>query len=182
MNTMVAPRGGRPRFWRRAIAFLLDGVALAAMSFVLLWLASLVLGEAVHIELDRSEAPAVTVNSWRVVLNAVLLAGLSAAYFVVSWTHFRSSPGQAFLGIGVADAAGSGAMALSTARALFRWALLGAPLGVAGAAAVNAPLAFLIVSVLSAGWFAVLLLTTLFSQSGRGLHDRLSRSDVIRSR
>lgn len=132
-------------------------------------------------ELDGSTAR-VDVIGWRVLLNALLLAGLSAAYFVLSWTRVGRSPGQALLRIGVEDTDADGPKPLPISRAVLRWALLGAPLGLAAAASVNTPLAFLGVSMVSLVWFAVLLLTTLFSRSGRGLHDRIARSTVARQR
>ncbi len=176
----MAPANQRPRFWRRVTAYVLDGAVLAALGFALLGAASLLLGPTVRIELDGAEAPVIGLIVWRVLLNALLLAGLSAAYFVLSWTRVMRSPGQALLRIRVQHA-GEDALPLATRRALLRWALLGAPLGIIAAASVDAPIIFLIVSLTSAAWFAVLLITTLFSRSGRGLHDRLAGSVVVRS-
>jgi len=172
----------RAALWRRVLAFLVDGAVLVVLGFALLALASLLVGPTVRMELSGSAEPRVEVIGWRVALNAVLLAGLSAAYFVLSWTRARHSAGQALLRIGVEDAAGDGSTPLPMNRAVLRWALLGAPLGLAAAASVNAPLAFLGVSAASVLWFAVLLLTTLFSRSGRGLHDRVAGSIVARRR
>ena len=56
--------------------------------------------------------------------------------------------------------------ALAVGPATLRWALLGAPLGLAAALTVEAPLLFLAVAVLSFGWFAALILTTLLSRNG----------------
>jgi uncharacterized RDD family membrane protein YckC len=182
MESATAPESprNRARIWRRALAFLLDGAALAALGFLVLFIASLLLGPGVRIELDGTQTPRVEAIGWRVVLNAILLAGLSAAYFVTFWIRILRTPGQAALGIAVEDAV-HGAMPLPMSRALLRWALLGAPLGILAAATVNVPLAFLFVSAASAAWFAVLIITTLFSRSGRGLHDRASGSVVVRS-
>lgn len=178
--TTANPRRRPARIWRRALAFLLDGVALAALGFLGLFVVSLLLGPTVRIELDGTQTPRVEVIGWRVLLNAVLLAALSAAYFVTFWIRTMRTPGQALLGLVVEDVAGGG-MPLPLSWALLRWALLGAPLGIAAAAAVNAPLAFLMLSAASAAWFVILLITTLFGRSGRGLHDRLSGSLVVRS-
>jgi uncharacterized RDD family membrane protein YckC len=56
--------------------------------------------------------------------------------------------------------------------------LLGAPLGIAAAAALDAPLAFAAVSVASFAWMLALILSTLATP--RGIHDRISRSAVVR--
>ena len=181
---MTVPNGqpARAAFWRRVLAFAVDGVVLLGLGFALLAIASVVLGPAVRIELSGSAAPQVEAIGWRVLLNAVLLAGLGAGYFVWSWTRTRSSPGQALLRISVEDAGALGVSPLPWTRALIRWALLGAPLGVAAAASVNTPVVFLAVSVASVLWFAALLVTTLISRSGRGLHDRAAGSRVVPSR
>jgi len=172
----------RPKasFLRRALAFLLDAVVLTLLGFALLALVSLLLGPATRIALDGTAEPAVEVIGWRALLNALLLAALSAGFFVFSWTRSMHTPGQALMGIHVEDANGPAPM--PAGRAALRWALLGAPLGIAATAVVNAPLVFLGVSVVSVVWFAILLLTTLFSRSGRGVHDRFSGSIAVRAR
>ena len=63
---------------------------------------------------------------------------------------------------------------------MLRWALLGAPLGLASALTVSLPLLFLAILVVSFAWFAVLVVTTLLSRTGRGLHDRLAGTTVVR--
>jgi uncharacterized RDD family membrane protein YckC len=168
----------RAAFWRRVLAFLVDGAVLAALGFMLLVVASQLLGPTVQIELSGSAAR-VEASTWRSEVNALLLAALGGGYFVWSWTRSGSSPGQALMRITVEIADDGPGSALSLRRAVIRWALLGPPLGLAAAASVNAPLAFLGVTLASAAWFTVLVLTTLFSQSGRGLHDRLAGSRVV---
>ena len=188
VTALDRPQLRRAAFLRRVLAFLVDGAVLAVLGFALLALASLLVGSTVRMELVGPAAPRVEVIGWRVLLNAVLLASLSAGYFVLSWTRALRSPGQALLRIGVedadadADADADDFTPLPMTRALLRWALLGTPLGLAAAASVNAPLVFLGVSVASLVWFAVLLITTLFSRSGRGLHDRVAGSIVARRR
>jgi uncharacterized RDD family membrane protein YckC len=171
----------RAAFWRRALAFLVDGAILAVLGFVLLAVASQLLGPTLQVELSGSTAR-VEASAWRSEVNALLLAALGGGYFVWSWTRSGSSPGQALMRITVEIAEGGPGSALSVRRAVLRWALLGPPLGLAAAASVNAPLVFLGVSVTSAVWFSALMLTTLFSASGRGLHDRLAGSTVAQRR
>jgi uncharacterized RDD family membrane protein YckC len=171
----------RAAFWRRVLAFLVDGAMLAVLGFVLLAVASQLLGPTLRIELSGSAAH-VEASAWRSEVNALLLAALGGGYFVWSWTRSGSSPGQALMRITVEIADAGPGSALSVRRAVLRWALLGPPLGLAAAAAVNAPLVFLGVTLTSAAWFTALVVTTLFSASGRGLHDRLAGSTVVQRR
>jgi uncharacterized RDD family membrane protein YckC len=175
------PRRESASFARRVLAFLVDGVILTILGFALLVLTSLLVGPTLQIELSGSSAPPqVEVIAWRVMLNGLLLAGLNVGYFVVSWTRALRSPGQALLRINVEDVQAQGPVPLSTRSALLRCVLLGAPLGVAASAAISSPLAFLVLTAVSVVWFALLVSTTLFSRSGRGIHDRIAGSIVAR--
>ena len=172
----AAPRG-RASFRRRLFAFLLDGVGLIVVGFALLALTTAILGPTVLLNMGAAASPVSEVRGWRVILNAVLLAALSGTYFVVAWTRFGCTLGQRQLRLAVTTTSSPGTRP-SIERAAFRWALLGAPLGLVAALTVDAPLLFLAVFVVSFGWFAVLILTTLLSRSGRGVHDRLAGTTV----
>jgi uncharacterized RDD family membrane protein YckC len=171
--------GGPPAsFARRLVAFLLDGIVLAVAGFALLALVSVVAGPTVLIDPESAAMPVSEVRGWRVVLNAALLAALSGAYFVISWLRAGWTPGQRIFRIAVRGA--SPATGVGPRQAILRWALLGAPLGLASALTVSLPLLFLVVLVASFAWFVVLIVTTLFSRTRRGLHDRLSDTAVFR--
>jgi len=176
---MQEPHEATPAsFVRRLVAFLLDGIVLLVAGFALLALTTVVIGPTVVLDTDAAASPVSEVRGWRVVLNAVLLAALSGLYFVISWARAGWTPGQRLFRIAVR---GSSPLAgISPRQAVLRWALLGAPLGLASALTVNLPLLFLAVVVASFAWFAVLVMTTLLSRTGRGLHDRLAGTTVIR--
>jgi uncharacterized RDD family membrane protein YckC len=161
---------------RRLAAFFLDGLILGVIGFAVLAVSTFLLGPTVRLQLDVPASPVAEVVTWRVVVNALLLSTLSAAYFVTWWSWIGRTPGQFALRLVVVSATGP---VLSAGRAALRWSLLGAPLGVAAALTVEVPLLFLAVAVLSFVWFAVLVLTTLLSRSGRGLHDRLAGTTVV---
>jgi uncharacterized RDD family membrane protein YckC len=173
-----ATPGVRVSFVRRLVAFLLDGVVLFVAGFALLTLTGVIIGPTVLLEMDSAASPVGEVRAWRVVLNAALLAVLSGLYFGISWSRFGWTPLQRLLGLAVRDA--SPAAGISPRRAALRWLLLGAPLGLAAALSVSMPLLFLAILVVSFAWFATLVVTTLLSRTGRGLHDRLAGTTVIR--
>ncbi len=155
----------------------MDGILLGALGFALLSLFLALFGPTIRIELDGRAAPDVDVIAWRALVDAALLAAVSASYSVAFWTRRSSSPGQAVFGIAVTDRNSS---PLTCRRALLRWALLGAPLGVVAQASIDLPLLFVLVAGLGLAWIGTLLATTVLSGSGRGLHDRISGSNVIR--
>ncbi len=179
---MLEPHEATPSvpasFARRLVAFLLDGIVLLVAGFALLALTTAALGPTVVLDLDAAASPVSEVRGWRVVLNAVLLAALSGVYFVVPWSRDGRTPGQRLFRIAVRGA--SPMAGISTRRAVLRWALLGAPLGLASALTVSLPLLFLAIIVVSFAWFAVLVVTTVLSRTGRGLHDRLAGTTVVR--
>jgi hypothetical protein len=170
----------RASFMRRVVAFLIDGLTIAVVGFAVLVVATVVIGPTVRLQLDAPEAPVAEVIGWRVIVNSALLFVVSAAYFVLSWSRMSFTPGQALLGLIVTSEPPGERRTLAVGPATIRWALLGAPLGLAAALTIEAPLMFLAVAVLSFGWFAALILTTLLSRNGRGLHDRLTGTTVIR--
>lgn len=173
-----ATPGAPASFVRRLVAFLLDGIVLLVAGFALLALTTVVIGPTVLLEPDSAASPVSGIRGWRVVLNAVLLAALSGLYFVISWSRVGWTPGQRLFRIAVRGA--SPVAGVSPRRAVLRWALLGAPLGLAASLTVSLPLLFLAVVVVSFAWFAVLIVTTLLSRTGRGLHDRLVDTTVVR--
>jgi uncharacterized RDD family membrane protein YckC len=172
----------RAPFLRRLVAFLIDGLAIAVVGLAVLAVANVVLGPTVRLQLDSPEAPVTEVLAWRVIVNSALLCAVSAAYFVLFWSRVSFTPGQALLGLTVTSEPPDGRRPLAVGPAALRWALLGAPLGLAAALTVDAPLLFIIVSAISAFWIGMLVVTTLASRSGRGVHDRLSGTAVYRRR
>jgi uncharacterized RDD family membrane protein YckC len=116
----------------------------------------------------------------RLVLQAVAVAVVSAAYFAWSWSRLRgASPAQRALGIRVIDAASGDH--LPAGRAIVRWAAMGTPIGIGAAALVESPAAWLLVVVLAAAWTVALMVSTRRDERRRGLHDRLAGSVVVRS-
>jgi uncharacterized RDD family membrane protein YckC len=182
MHQSGDPRLDRVRasFLRRLVAFMIDGLAVAVVGFAVLAVANVVLGPSVRLRLDSLDAPVAEVVGWRVIVNSALLCVVSAGYFVLSWSRFGFTPGQALFGLTVMSEPPGDRRTLAVRPATLRWALLGAPLGLAAALTVEAPLLFLAVAVLSFGWFAALILTTLLSRNGRGLHDRMTGTTVVR--
>jgi uncharacterized RDD family membrane protein YckC len=183
-----SPEAAYAEFPVRAIAFGIDALFLwlvlqliqQARGLVVLWFTR---------NAPEANDPALVVSAGFVVV-ALLLVTLSSAYF---WRVFRATPGQMVLGLFVVER-GSG-LRLSRARALVRWLALYAPLAVVLSYTQLIDIVFrtefapdsdplLIASVaffMPLAWYVVLGLSVLAEgRRGRGLHDRLARSVVVR--
>jgi hypothetical protein len=166
---------------RRLLAWAVDVVLVTALVFVGVSLVDAVLGPAVS---SRPEAAAlrdtVAVDKGVVAANALIATGLSAAYFVVSWTRWGGAPAQLALRLRVRGEAGGDP--LPVGRAITRWVLLFPPFATVSALAAGVPVLGWFVWGGALVWYLVLLLTVARSETNRGLHDRLSGSVVYKSR
>jgi hypothetical protein len=97
-------------------------------------------------------------------------------YYCASWPLFGATPGQRLLGLAVR--VGDGLAPLTPARALARWLVLGAPLWIATS---MVPGWMGVAAAIAMGlWGVCLLVSTIRSATGRGLHDLLSGTRVVR--
>jgi uncharacterized RDD family membrane protein YckC len=114
-------------------------------------------------------------SSLLIVAVMLVVGGL---YFVGSWTAPRgATPGMRIFGLSVRDAT-TGAP-LTREAATRRWLVLGAPLALQFFYGWGVGLSL---SVILAGYYGYLLFTTARSADGRGLHDEISGSVVVRTR
>jgi uncharacterized RDD family membrane protein YckC len=114
-----------------------------------------------------------------VIAGAVSL-GISAVYFIYTWTTMKASPGQRMLGLmTVSEVDGA---ALSQNAAITRWALLSGPwilsLVVNRVFATN--LLGLLVSIAGLAWTIYLLYTTANDPKRQGFHDKYAKSVVVK--
>lgn len=162
----------------RAAALIVDLVAFSVIAFLVVSVVSVVLGPAVrfHPTADGLDA-AVELHRGTATIDAVLVAVVSAVYCIAGWRG-RGTLGQRLVGLDVTALRGR---APSTRAATVRWLALVAPFAISWVVATGVPVLTLLVEVLAAGWYLVLLATTLRSRSGRGLHDLLAGTIVTRS-
>ena len=111
-------------------------------------------------------------------IQAVIFAAISGAYFIYTWTTMRGSPGQKVLGMQVGNA--TDGQTLTTEQAIKRWLALGAPFGVAQALNPVPGLGILI-GLAAFVWFIALLVTTAQSPTKQGLHDRYAGTVVVKA-
>ena len=109
-----------------------------------------------------------------VVIQAVVLIGLSAIYFIGFWTSAsKATLGMRLFNLQVGNAADGAELTLS--QAVVRWVALGLPFQ----ALSLLPPPVNVLGGLTALWALVLLVSTIASPSKQGVHDRLARSAMV---
>jgi hypothetical protein len=173
----AAPARSRASVADRLVALALDAVALTAVAFVAAVAVSLVVGPAVRFHDGAgSVADAVEVHRGVAALDAVVVAALTAAYFVGSWRR-GASPGQRALGLTVAGGPDGSPPALGAAAR--RWLVLVAPFSLVALLGAAVP-GLGLLQVPLALWYLALTVSVARGPGGRGWHDRLAGTAVTR--
>jgi uncharacterized RDD family membrane protein YckC len=163
----------------RAIAYIIDAIILAIISFIVGLVVYGIVGQPVELNPNATGFDDLTrVNFAAALIGALVSTAISGAYFVWSWTNMRASPGQKLLGMQVGNAADGKTLAMN--QAITRWVLLGAPFGIASALAGIGGLGLLI-GLAGLAWFIALLVTTAQSPTKQGLHDRYANTVVVKA-
>jgi uncharacterized RDD family membrane protein YckC len=143
----------------RIAAFLVDVFILSALAIVITLISASVIGDVVVADLVAS----------------ILVAVVAIAYFAVAWiTPWAATAGQRLAGMRVVDATSLGR--IGAGRAIVRSLALGSAFTLLSFAT---PLSRY-VDVLVIIWSCVLLGSVLFDARRRGVHDRWTRTLVVR--
>ncbi len=162
---------------RRVLGHLIDVIVVSAAAIVVLGGVAVVIGPATELA-GSSRAPLVTVSWPRALLDSSLVTAVSAAYFVGSWTRRGATVGLGALHLGVRDC--RSAARLTSGRAIGRWVLVGGPIGFLLTLLLEQPVAFLVLILVAGAWTTILFVSAMTHPLHRGLHDRASRSIVVR--
>jgi uncharacterized RDD family membrane protein YckC len=163
----------------RAIAYIIDAIILGIINVIV----GALLG-AIGLNSFTVDPNATTIsgllnyNPIVGLIQAVIFAAISGAYFVYLWTTRRGSVGQTLLGMQVGNAADG--KTLTTEQAIKRWLALGAPFGIAQALNPLPGLGILI-GLAAFIWFIALLVTTAQSPTKQGLHDQYAGTVVVKA-
>jgi uncharacterized RDD family membrane protein YckC len=111
-------------------------------------------------------------------IYAVVGIGISAGYFVYTWTTMRASVGQRLLGMQVGNAADGATLTME--QAIRRWLALG---GIFSLAQTLNPLPLLgiLIALASLIWVIALIVTTAQSPTKQGLHDQFAGTIVVKA-
>lgn len=163
----------------RTIAYIIDAIILGVINLIV----GAILG-AIGLNAFTVDVNATTISgllSYNPIvglLQAVIFAAISGAYFIYTWTTMRGSPGQKVLGMQVGNA--SDGATLTTDQAIRRWIALGAPFGIAQALNPVPGLGILI-GLAAFVWFIALLVTTAQSPTKQGIHDQFANTVVVKA-
>jgi uncharacterized RDD family membrane protein YckC len=170
----------------RAVAFAIDSALLAVIWQWPLGLLSSAVQVLVYSSATFEPGPVADLIP---VAEAAIIVGGNAVLVVYFWRVFRATPGQMLLGLFVLRADGR---RLSVGRALLRWAVVFGPPTLVAFPLIR-PLPFgldipdlllrdlsLLIASIPVLWLLLLGLSIVRDERGRGLHDRLAGSVVVR--
>ncbi len=162
----------------RAVAYIIDAIILAILTFIVDALVGGIVGPTVSIAPGATDATGFTVNTGALLIVTIINTIVSGLYFVLSWTSMRASPGQRVLGMQVGNETDGATLTMN--QAIVRWVLLGAPFGIAQAVAGVSGVG-IIIGLAAFVWFIALLVTTAQSPTKQGLHDRYAKTIVVKA-
>lgn len=163
----------------RTIAYIIDAIILGVINLIVGAILGAIGLKAFTVDVNATSISGLlSYNPIVGLLQAVIFAAISGAYFIYTWTTMRGSPGQKVLGMQVGNA--SDGATLTTEQAIRRWVALGAPFGIAQALNPVPGLGILI-GLAAFVWFIALLVTTAQSPTKQGLHDQFANTVVVKA-
>ena len=168
----------------RAIAYIIDVILVGIVAVIISIVVFAVFGPPTSVQSipDTSAILGFRVethtNILPTLIYAVLGIGLSAGYFIYTWTAMRATLGMRVLGMQVGNAA-DGAT-LTTNQAVRRWLALGGIFSLAQT--LNSlPLLGLLIALASLAWVIFLIVTTAQSPTKQGWHDKFAATIVAKA-
>jgi len=163
----------------RTIAYIIDAIILGVVNLLVAWVLGLIGLNAFSVNTGATTINnLLTYNPVVGLIQALIFAAISGAYFIYTWTEMRGSVGQRALGMQVGNA--SDGKTLTMDQAIKRWIALGAPFGIAQALNPLPGLGMLI-GLAAFVWFIALLVTTAQSPTKQGLHDQYAGTVVVKA-
>ena len=117
-------------------------------------------------------------NYLAAIINAVISGGISAAYFIYTWTAMRGTLGMKVLGMQIGSE--KDGTTLTMDQAIRRWLAVGGWITIAQA--LNPlPLLGILIGLVALGYVIYLLYTTAQSPTKQGFHDHFVGSMVVKA-
>ena len=159
----------------RAIAYILDAILVGIIALVV---GAVIAGVGLSTGSFTPGTLNFEVNYLGVLVNAIIGAAISAAYFIYTWTAMRGTFGMRALGMQIGNAVDGKTMTLD--QATRRWLVIAAPGILAQVLFVLPALGFLL-GLLAFLWFLYLLWTTYSSPTKQGFHDHFANTMVVKA-
>ena len=159
----------------RAIAYIIDAIIVGIVAGIV---GALIGGFGLSTGTFEPGTLNFQVNYAGLLVNAVIGAVLSAAYFVYTWTNMRGTIGMKVLGMQIGNA-GDG-KTLTMDQATRRWLVIAAP-GILAQVFFVLPAIGFLIGLLAFGWFLYLLWTTYSSPTKQGFHDKYANTMVVKA-
>lgn len=158
-------------FTTRVIALIIDGVLIGLIP-------SIILGAIFPVYVFSGLGLTFGFSVVNLAITTVLLAALSAGYFIYTWSKMGGSIGQQVLKIRVVNE--SDRSLITTNVAVTRWALLAGPGVVAQVGWAFSGIGW-ILGLASLGWAIYLAYTTLGDARRQGFHDKYAKTIVVKA-
>lgn len=158
-------------FTTRLIALIIDGVIVGVIP-------SVILGAIFPVYVFSGLGLAFGFSAVNLVITAVVLAAVSAGYFIYTWSRMGGSLGQQILKIRVVNEADRSIVVTNVA--VTRWALLAGPGVVAQVGWAFAGIGW-ILGLASLGWAIYLAYATLSDAKRQGFHDKYVKTIVVKA-
>lgn len=159
----------------RAIAYIIDAILVGIVAGIV---GALVGGFGLS---TGSFAPGTlnfSVNYGGLIVNAIIGAAISAAYFVYTWTSMRGTLGMKALGMQIGNAVDGKTLTMD--QATRRWLVIAAP-GILAQVVWVVPALGALIGLVAFGWFIYLLWTTYSSPTKQGFHDKFANTMVVKA-
>jgi uncharacterized RDD family membrane protein YckC len=173
-------QAGPPGFYyadvpNRAIAYIIDVIVAGIVAAVV---GAIIGGAGLSTGSFRPGTLDFEVNYFGLLVNAIVGAAISAAYFIYTWTAMRGTIGMKVLGMQIGNA-GDG-KTLTMDQAIRRWLVIAAP-GILAQILWVLPGLGVLLGLLAFLWFLYLLWTTYSSPTKQGFHDHFANTMVVKA-
>jgi uncharacterized RDD family membrane protein YckC len=168
----------------RAIAYIIDAILVGIVSAIVGAVLFAIVGSPTKVESIADPNSLLgfrietTTNYVSSLLYAIVGAGISAGYFLYTWTAMRGTVGMRLLGMQVGNAADGATLTME--QAVRRWLALGGVFSLAQT--LNPiPLIGVLLGLAALIWVIALIVTTAQSPTKQGLHDQFAGTIVVKA-
>jgi uncharacterized RDD family membrane protein YckC len=161
----------------RVIAYIIDIIVLFVLGIILTAIITAIFGPIVNTNVTSPNLGQVNWGPWLV--SAVLSLGVSAAYFIYTWSQLRGTVGMKVLGLQIGDERDG--RSITYGQGFNRWLILGIPSILSTfAGTLSAGIGFLL-GLIGLIWLIALLVSIAQSPTKQGYHDRFAHTIMVKS-